>query len=43
MPPAGAAFGRAAVVVAAPGVPGCVIERLIGEAFGVVAVGGGAE
>ena len=33
-----------AVDVAAPGVPGCVIVRLIGAAaFGAVAVGGGAE
>ena len=44
MPPGCATGGRAAVGVAAPGVPGCVIVRLIGAAaFGAVAVGGGAE
>jgi tRNA-dihydrouridine synthase A len=42
MPPAGCCTGGRAAVVAAPGVPGCVIERLIGAAFGAVAVEGGA-
>ena len=44
MPPGCCTGGRAAAELAAPGVPGCVIERLIGAAaFGAVAVGAGAE